>query len=882
MNILAEALSYIDEKYIDAAADYRPERHISRVKYAAIAACAILCTGAAVFSAVAVGKPSRRRPIEFTSPYTSSEADGDNVMGGVMPAVPIPFEGFDSDENRLFLVPCSERLDEIPEELVQIIPSEEYKNWVDSWGEEYRTVPDSVDDYANLYSFIHEFDPDENVVREAVDMSDEEIDLILSDDAAAVTEAFATEYAIVKGGKAYSPYWIYVHGIDDYEAAGLTPEELEHKLQYYASFRYSDSAREFFEKKLTEFIVPAGDGISLMYQDNTLIYNYELPLVMKEFAIVDIAADSSEILYLVDNDPESGDKNIYAAVYMWDQLINLSRDSEKSFEALEAFCSYAGRSDYYKSFTPVPRGTVVRLAWDGLYETAPDGEPRRLTWLSRLQFSDSDCVYSEAEMSDFAEKLNGHYLDCEEFEDFAFLNNPGPEVIGNGYELIGGTVAYKLVPDLSGKRDELIATLDTLDFEQSRKSYIYYYGSMNEGWDTGYRFSYLLDCYITPESMRAFQSLADYSYTPVWGTHNDYVNHADGRGHMTEKVTVYVLGDYELLCYDFPVEQENGDTLYAQLFKRNKCPYDDLDSDDFENLSDYYELLYRYARSSGYAYYQGEYYHCTPYHPSAEEIERFKAEGEYIGESVYKPSMPEEDMFEYAGPNAFKNSEFPALEGESDYDRLLRRLRENIESSKYTSPGDKLFDIGEFEYYDYQEDNSYDCFVGNLLPGVPLYRCGKYIMAIPDEPIYNGELEPIAARLYYCGDESMEMPEDEEISEYCEHLGKEFSEMDGKHFAISEKYNRKWELCEKVPSRAEINEFRYFGKRIDYGWYDLDNHREGYGTGWYFNIVNALPDDERQELVRCYICGDWLLLEFDEPKDGVYGRFYRLADQGAE
>lgn len=872
---IAEALSYIDDAYIEAAVDCRaekPKRYI--LKYCALAACAILALSAGVYAMSRSVRIHRREPVDL---YSTTAAD-EELFGGER-AIPPPFgkdldADVEKDELRSFFEPCSQKLDVIPDGLVSLVTQEDYESWTESMGKIWQTAPSSIEDYPNVYSFINHFGVSEEEVREAVTtMTDDELDTLLEGDIEKVTMTFATEYSIVSGENVYSPYWVYVHEVEDYETAGLTPEELENKISYYASFKYSDSAREFFEQKLNDFIVPVGDGVSLMYQDHTLIYNYELPLVMKEFAVVDIAADSSEILYLVDNDPESGDKNIYAAVYMWDQLINLGRDSEKSFEVLEAFCSYFGRSDYYKSFTPVPRGTVVRLAWDGLYETAPDGEPRRLTWLSRLQFSDSECAYSDAEMSDFAEKLNGHYLDCEEFEDFAFLNNPGPEVIGNGYELIGGTEPYKLVPSFAGKRDELIATLDTLDFEQSRKSYIYYYGSMNEGWDTGYRFSYLLDCYITPESMRAFQSLAGYSYTPVWGTHKDYVNHADGKGHMTEKVTVYVLGDYELLCYDFPIEQENGDTLYAQLFKRDKCPYDDLDSDDFEKLSDYYELLYRYARSA-HAYYQGKYYHCTPYHPSAEEIERFKAEGEYIGESVYKPSMPEEDMFEYAGPNAFKNSEFPALEGESDYDRLIRRLREQIESSKYTSPGDRLFDIGSFEYYDYSENNSYDCFVENLLPGVPLYRCGNYIMALPNEPIYNGELEPIAARLYYCGEESMELPSDEEISEYCEHLGKEFSETNGKYFAISEEYNRKWELCEKVPSRAEINEFRYFGKRIDYGWYDLDNHREGYGTGWYFNIVNALPEEERQELVRCYICGDRLLLEFDEPVSGVYGRIY--------
>ena len=872
MNIpaLADALGYIDDRFVDEAACLSKKRKLPYLKILAAAACAATVIGASAFAAMNLKINTGRKPVEF-SPPPYSEDDG---VRGV--AVPIPFEGFDSPESRLFTEPCSSRLGDIPEGLIDLVPAGDYESWSKKMSAAILSAPDSIEGYANLYSFVHSFGITESDLKSEADFSDEELRLILSDDVPAVTETFATEYAIVKEDKAYSPYWVYLHGVEDYKAAGLTPEEIENKLSYYASFKYTDMAREFFEQKLNEFIVPAGDGVTLMYQDHTPIYNYGLPLVMKEFAVIDITSGPSEILYLIDNDPESGDKNIYAAVYMWDQIITLGRDSEKSFEAYEAFCSYAGRSDYYKSVTPVPRGTVVRLAWDGLYETSPEGEPKRLTWLSRLQFSDSDCAYTDSELEEFAEKLEEHYLDCEEFEEFAFLNNPGPEAIGSGYELIGGAEPYKLVPDLSGEREELLATLDSIGFEQSRKSYIYYYGLFDEGRRIDYEFYYLLDCYITPESMHTFQALSGYSLTPVWKTHGNYVNHADGKGQMIERTTVYCLGDdYRLLCYDFPIEQENGDTLYAQVFRKDASPYDGLDPDGFEKLSDYYSLLYRYARSSAHVYYRGEYYRCTPYHPSAEEIERFKAEGEYIGESVYNPSMPEEDMFlDYAGPNAFRYSEFPALEGESDCDRLLRRLKEFTETADYTSPGDKLFDIGDFEYYDYREANDYDCFASNLMPGVPLYLSGDYIMAIPDEPIYNGDLAPIAARLYYCGDESAEMPGESETAEYLKRLEREFSETDGVHKIVSEKYGRSWELCENTPTREEVNEFRYFGDRVDYAWFDLESHRTS-GSGWQFNLASALPDGERQERAICYTCGDRLLLEFDEPAGGTYGRIYK-------
>ncbi|MBR5090253.1 MAG: hypothetical protein IK093_12565 [Ruminiclostridium sp.] len=95
---------------------------------------------------------------------------------------------------------------------------------------DYGTYPDitSIDDYMNAYTFIEYFGISDKDVREALAgiYTDEQINALTSGDKAAITAAFASEYAIVKGEKIYPPLWLCRHDTDEWTAAGITAEDL--------------------------------------------------------------------------------------------------------------------------------------------------------------------------------------------------------------------------------------------------------------------------------------------------------------------------------------------------------------------------------------------------------------------------------------------------------------------------------------------------------------------------------------------------------------------------------------------------------------------------------------------------------------------------------
>lgn len=120
----------------------------------------------------------------------------------------------------------------------------------------------AIDEAANLYSFIRYFDVPDETVREILvglrngredDFTDEEIDLILSDDTEAVAAHFASETAIRKGDNLYSLYWIYSHPISDYISNGITPEDLESRVPYYNETPMSLEAKAAMKGKIQAY-----------------------------------------------------------------------------------------------------------------------------------------------------------------------------------------------------------------------------------------------------------------------------------------------------------------------------------------------------------------------------------------------------------------------------------------------------------------------------------------------------------------------------------------------------------------------------------------------------------------------------------------------------
>ncbi len=415
MNIpkIADAMGLIDERHIDAAVDYMPKK-TGFVKYLPAAACIAAAFGICVFFITSKDLKISRRPdvtsesvLPYETPLPTEDLYGD---------MPEPFSS-DEPENGQgsgFYATVDFKLENLDGELCEIAGREETERWLSACSSKMSDYT-AVDELANLYSFIRRFDIPDETVREILvgartgserdDFSDEEIELILSDDAEAVAEHFAADSAIVKGKNLYSPKWLYVHTASDYEKAGITDDDIEKVLSEIDGFGLTDEAREAFEKKLSETMTYTGGA--LVYNDGTVVYNSKRPLMQKEFTVLDEYYDEEAdgfIFYLAAND--TADKNIYACFYMYDQLIASGCDSPRSFPYYEAVFRF---TDYYTTAQPAPIGAVVRIAWDGLADT--EYEILRLPMLSRIQFSDSDSPYSMDEIINMKNSLDSKKLD---------------------------------------------------------------------------------------------------------------------------------------------------------------------------------------------------------------------------------------------------------------------------------------------------------------------------------------------------------------------------------------------------------------------------------------------------------------------------------------
>ena len=106
----------------------------------------------------------------------------------------------------------------------------------------------SPDESVNVYSFINALgitkEEAEKAYEYCLDSGDDqlitrqELDIFFSGDEEAIARTLASEYTIVVGDRMYSPYWLYRHSIDDYIAAGITPEEIKKRESLYDELGY--------------------------------------------------------------------------------------------------------------------------------------------------------------------------------------------------------------------------------------------------------------------------------------------------------------------------------------------------------------------------------------------------------------------------------------------------------------------------------------------------------------------------------------------------------------------------------------------------------------------------------------------------------------------
>ncbi len=242
------------------------------------------------------------------------------VPAAALDTMPVPF-GTATQNSAYFAKPCDDRLSLLPEALMNL--AEGGNSWEYSYAEGKPEWALTLMDYANVYSFIHDHDLDPDAVRSAlsdgermvhrIPFTDEEIDILLGDDAALAMQRFASGSTIVIGDKGYCAKWMYYHTPEEYAAEGITPEMVAAVLPYYYDPLYVQEAADAFSEKLydyTSVLAPtkckqwcAGDTnldgmVSVM--DMVLMQRYllgQIPMDFRQWASADLDGDGQADIY---------------------------------------------------------------------------------------------------------------------------------------------------------------------------------------------------------------------------------------------------------------------------------------------------------------------------------------------------------------------------------------------------------------------------------------------------------------------------------------------------------------------------------------------------------------------------------------------------------
>lgn len=175
-----------------------------------------------------------------------------------MPSAPFGTAGTSAP---YFAKPCNERLATLPEALMKL--TADGYSWSGTYGAGKPVWALTLMDYANIYSFIHTHEIDEDTLRSVLADGDsmlhkkpftaEEIELLLGDDEAAAMAEFASADTIVIGEKGYCAKWMYAHTTAEYAAAGITPEMVAAVLPNYYNPLFVQEAADAFSQKLSQY-----------------------------------------------------------------------------------------------------------------------------------------------------------------------------------------------------------------------------------------------------------------------------------------------------------------------------------------------------------------------------------------------------------------------------------------------------------------------------------------------------------------------------------------------------------------------------------------------------------------------------------------------------
>lgn len=165
------------------------------------------------------------------------------------------------DHNREFYSVVNMKLNYIDNSLSKYVGYDNFDEWLYSTSSSLSDYT-AIDEVANLYSLIVYFDIPDDAVRELLgalqlgyedELTDDEIELLISRDNEAIAEHFAHEHAIRKGENLYSLCWIYSHSISDYIANGITAQDIQEKMPYFESVGIQQSAKEAIKTKIDAY-----------------------------------------------------------------------------------------------------------------------------------------------------------------------------------------------------------------------------------------------------------------------------------------------------------------------------------------------------------------------------------------------------------------------------------------------------------------------------------------------------------------------------------------------------------------------------------------------------------------------------------------------------
>ena len=195
---------------------------------------------------------------------------------------------FESEPNRAYSRPCKPRLEYIPSSLLAMVPEDELNKWKSFYEVQRTDTPETLMDYANLYSFIMAFGLSDETVRpvleeainkEEISLNDDEVNLILTASEKDILTYFMTDDTIVIGSRFYTPQWLYEHTTEEYAAAGITPDMVAAKLSVYPDFPFTLAASIAFSEKLYSYVGSSAGSYHWNFKPGDIDLNNEISVL---------------------------------------------------------------------------------------------------------------------------------------------------------------------------------------------------------------------------------------------------------------------------------------------------------------------------------------------------------------------------------------------------------------------------------------------------------------------------------------------------------------------------------------------------------------------------------------------------------------------------